>query len=122
MKKSTRFFVVLFLVLVLSMATYAYAAANSLTESGAGDGTQAISGYTVSNIHYVLDSTNPSNISAVTFSLAPTAGAGPATSVVAQVAPSTAWSTCTLTSGTWSCPLTGVTALAASNLRVVAAQ
>lgn len=122
MKKSTRFFVVLFLVLVLSMATYAYAAANSLTESGAGDGTQAISGYTVSNIHYVLDSTNPSNISAVTFSLAPTAGAGPATSVVAQVAPSATWSACTLTSGTWSCPLTGVTALAASNLRVVAAQ
>jgi hypothetical protein len=110
------------MVLVLAAAIYGFAAANTVPESGAGDGSGTISGYTISNISYALNAATPSNIDSVSFDVTPTAGAGAASTVYVQLNGAT-WDSCANTGGnTWSCNLTGVTALAAANLRVVAAE
>jgi hypothetical protein len=118
-----RYLAGLLLVLVLAASAYAFAAANIVPESGAGDGNNTISGYTVTNVTYVLNSTNPANLDSVKFNIAPTAGADAPVTVKAQLVTSGSWFDCSLVSGTqWSCTVSGVTALAANNLRVVAAQ
>jgi hypothetical protein len=110
------------LILILAAASYAFAAANVVPETGAGDGSGTISGYTVSNIHYNLNATNPANIDSVEFTLAPTPGAGAPASVQVQLNGGGTWFSCSLAAGTWTCNLSGVTALNATNLRVVAAE
>ena len=117
-----RSLVTLFLVLGLMAMASAFAAANVVPESGAGDGSGTISGYTVSNIAYDLNAANPGNIDQVSFTLAPTAGAGAPNDVQAQLVAGGSWFTCSLNSGTWECPVAGVTAQAANQLRVVAAE
>lgn len=121
MNRKARFLYPLIFALILAAVTFAYAAANTVPGSGAGDGSGAISGYTVSNVHYVLDTTNPSVISQVTFTLA---GATTPTSVKIQlVSTGGSWYSCTESAGTWTCNVGGaVTVLAADSLRVVAAQ
>jgi hypothetical protein len=118
----SRFLPALMLVLILAAAAFAFAAANVVPESGAGDGSGAISGYTVTNVHYNLNATTPTNIDSVQFTLAPTAGAGTPASVQVQLNGGGSWFSCSLAAGTWTCNLSGVTALSANNLRVVAAQ
>ena len=82
------------LVLVLAGATYAFAAANTVPASKAGDGSGAISGYVVSAIHYNLNAITPTNIDSVTFTLdsAPVAGS---TIKIKLVAAGSTWYTCT---------------------------
>lgn len=121
---SRRLVVMFALLLLLAAVSYGFAAANVLPETGAGDGQQTISGYTITNVTYTLNTTTPSNIDKVTFDIAPTAGASAPTTVKAKlVAASSTWFACSKTTGTtWSCNVTGVTATAADELRVVAAQ
>lgn len=118
MKKSHRLSGIILIALVLMVATYAFAAANTMpTTTSAGDGTTAITGYTITNVKYVLDSTDPSKINTVTFTIAPTS----ASVVKIQLVSTGTWYTCTNTTGSVSCAIGGaVTATAASNLRVVA--
>jgi hypothetical protein len=111
------------LLLILSAAAYGFAAANTVPASGAGDGAGAITGYTISNVQYALNATTPANIDSVSFTITPGAGAGAPTTVKAKlVSSSSTYSTCTLTGATWTCNVTGVTATAADELRVIAAQ
>ncbi|MBI1877784.1 MAG: hypothetical protein HYR94_06085 [Chloroflexi bacterium] len=120
-----RYFAILVLIMVFASSVYAFAAANVVPETGAGDGSNTISGYTVSNVTYSLNAASPANIDTVSFDLAPTAGAGPATTVKAQLVTGGAWFNCTTpgASRDWDCSVAGaVTALAANNLHVVAAQ
>jgi hypothetical protein len=120
-----RYFAMLVLILIFASSAYAFAAANVVPESGAGDGSNTISGYTVSNVTYALNAANPANIETVSFDLAPTAGAGPATKVKVQLVSGGAWFNCTTPGASldWDCSVAGgVTALAANNLHVVAAQ
>lgn len=117
--KRTRFMFVLVFALVLAVTSYAFAAANTVPESGAGDGAEAVSGYTIANVHYNV---TDANVSAVSFTVTPTAGAG-AASMVKVTLDGTTWATCSLSAGTWNCPLgTPVTVLSATNLRVIAVQ
>ncbi len=117
-----RYLAVLALVLIMAASAYAFAASNVVPESGAGDGNDTISGYTVTNVTYTLNAT-PTSIDSVKFNIAPTAGALAPTTVKAKLVSSGSWFSCALVSGTqWSCTVTGVTALAADNLQVVAAQ
>ena len=111
-------------MLLLATAAYGFAAGNSLQETGAGDGQEDISGYTISNVTYTLNATNPVNIDKVTFDVAPTAGANAPTDVrVKLVTGSRTWFTCGLDTGTtWDCTITGVTSNAVNELRVVAAE
>jgi hypothetical protein len=111
------------MLLILSAATYGFAAANTVPVSGAGDGVGVISGYTVSNVKYALNATTPSNIDSVSFTLTPSGTAGAPTTVKAKLlSTSTTYSACTLATSTWTCTVTGVTATAADELRVIAAQ
>ncbi len=123
MKRARRLTVVAVFAIV-AVAAFGFAAANTVPESGAGDGSEDISGYTVTNVTYNLDTTNPAVIDTVSFDLAPTAGAGAATEVHVQLVSGGSWFTCSAgVSSDWDCDISGaVTALAANSLRVVAAQ
>lgn len=112
------------LLLILSTTAYGFAAANTLPETGAGDGQNTISGYDVTNVTYALNATTPTNLDSVTFDIAPSAGASAPVTVKAKlVSGSSTWFACSNTTGTtWACTVTGVTAAAANELRVVAAQ
>ena len=120
MKKSHRLSGIILIALILTVATFAFAAANTMpATTSAGDGERAISGYTVSNVKYNLDTTNPSLISTVTFNIAPAA----ASTVKIQLVTTGTWFDCTNTAGAVSCNVAGaVTALDAANLRVVASE
>lgn len=117
-KRFPKVVLVVLISLVLAAATFAYAAANTVPSSNAGDGSGTVSGYTVTNIHYTLDPTNPANISNVAFTLNSAAAS-------AQVTlDGTHWFPCTITGGTSvSCVTTGAnepTVLSVVNLRIVA--
>lgn len=106
----------------LSMAL---TAANVVPATKAGDGSGAISGYTVdgttpNNVHYTLNSTDPTKIDSVTFKVdtAPVAGS---TMKVQLDQPSGAWYSCTNSTTTLTCSTTGALVLDADNLRVVIA-
>ena len=111
------------LLLILSAVAYGFAAANTVPASGAGDGAGAITGYAISNVQYSLNATTPANIDSVSFTVTPGGGAGAPTTVKAKlVSSSTTYSPCSLSGSTWTCAFTGVTAAAADELRVIAAQ
>jgi len=116
-----RTIVVAVLALAVASGVYAFAATNTVPGSTAGAGSGAISGYTVSNIQYTLNSSNPANLDAVGFTIAPAA----ASTVKIQVAAVGAWYNCTNAAGTVSCNTTvgtQATAAGATQLTVVAAQ
>lgn len=50
---------------------YAFTASNTVPATTAGAGTGVVSGYTVTNIHYSLDATTPTNIDSLTFTISP---------------------------------------------------
>lgn len=106
---------------LIAAATVGYAGANTVPASRAGDGQAAISGYTVTNVHYTLDSNNPSTVTGLSFTLAPALPAGGAARV--SLNGGLSWLASNACSGTSniSCSLSAsVTTL--GNLRVVAAQ
>ena len=69
MKFRYRILALLALAVILSAATYGFAAANSVPAGVAGEGMGVISGYTVSSIQYYLDSSDPTQFDHVTFTL-----------------------------------------------------
>jgi hypothetical protein len=119
----SRLVIIIALALILGASSYAFAAANTVPVTGAGDGSGTISGYAAGSIHYNLNTGNPSSIDSVSFTLTPIdPSAGTPASVKAQIG--TTWAdSCTLSSGTWTCSFTGgVSVLNANSLRIVAAQ
>src|SRR3984885_6041383 len=57
--------------LAIGGGVYAFTASNTVPLTTAGTGAGAVSGYTVTNIHYVLDATTPANIDSLTFTISP---------------------------------------------------
>ena len=106
--------------LVFSIGGYAFTASNTVPNATLGQGSNTISGYTLSSVAYNLDGTTPSNVDSVTFTISPTT----ASSVKAQLASGGTWYACTNTSGSVSCATTSpqLTAAAATSLNVVASQ
>jgi hypothetical protein len=92
--RNIRYLAIFALVLILAGATYAFAAANTVPTSKAGDGSGVISGYAVSVIHYNLNATTPTTIDSVTFTL-DTAPASGSTLKIKLVNAGTTWYTCT---------------------------
>ncbi|MBK9546355.1 MAG: hypothetical protein IPO51_11025 [Dehalococcoidia bacterium] len=76
---------------LMSVLTYGFAAANTVPASNAGDGSQAVSGYTVSAVHYGLDLNTPSNIATLTFTVTPGIPATGAVRVSVVTPPSAYW-------------------------------
>jgi hypothetical protein len=68
----TKILVATVVVAVVGGGVYAFTASNTVPATTAGSGAGVVSGYTITNIHYVLDSTTPSNIDSVTFTITPT--------------------------------------------------
>ena len=112
--------------MVLAVAVYGFAAANVVPESGAGDGSGTVSGYTITNIDYTLLASDPTKVDSLTLDAAPTAGAGAATDVRITVDAGSTWITCSgPVTNTWTCnfaALSEPSVSAITNLQVVAAE
>ena len=118
-KRRGRLLATLVVAGVLATATYAFTASNTVPASRAGDGSGAISGYTVSNVAYTLNATNPANLDSVAFTL----DASASVAKIKLVAAGSTWYSCTNPSGNnWTCATTGAAVAPADQLQVVATQ
>ena len=110
---------VLLLVLAVMAGAYGFAATNTVVAPRAGDGAGTISGYTVSNVAYTLNSSNPQVLDKVEFDL----DAAASTVKVRLQSMGGTWYSCTNTSGNhWSCNTPGQGVQPANELRVVAVE
>jgi hypothetical protein len=55
----------------IGVGAYAFTASNTVPATTAGAGSGAVSGFTITNLHYNLDATTPANIDSLTFTIAP---------------------------------------------------
>jgi hypothetical protein len=115
--------------LAIGGGAYAFTASNTVPASTAGAGAGAVSGYTVTNLHYALDATTPTNIDSLTFTISPPVPSTSTGKVVISAALSTGGPTTytcsTDTTGTSvTCATTSPQLLAAllTGVTVVAAQ
>jgi hypothetical protein len=69
--RSSKIAVAVVVALAIGGGAYAFTASNTVPTSTAGAGTGAVSGYTVTNLHYTLDATTPANIDSLTFTISP---------------------------------------------------
>ncbi|MBI2332580.1 MAG: hypothetical protein HYU84_10560 [Chloroflexi bacterium] len=106
-------------ILSIAAVSYAFAAANTVPATKAGDGTGTVSGYTLTSVVYTLNGTDPTTLDSVSFDLGAAAATG---KVKAQLVSSGGtWYGCTLDTGTvWICTTTGLTVSSIDQLRVVA--
>ena len=116
-KRSFKVFLIGMAAIILATISFAYAASNTVTAGKVGSGVATITGYAVTNVTYTLDSNNPVNITAVAFTLDASA-----TTVKVRLVTGGTLFPCTGGPTNWSCTITGVTATAANNLEVDAAQ
>jgi len=86
-------------IVIIAGGAYAFAAANTVPDSAAGYAASAVPGYTVTDIVYDLDDTDPTLVDAITFAIAPSTGGEVAVIVKVQTATSGAWTDCTLAAG-----------------------
>lgn len=112
--------VVAIIAFVFASVTYAFAASNTgIPDQKAGDGAGAVSGYTITNVAYTLDGTNPQLIASVAFNLS-----ADAATVKVRLVSTGVWYNCIVThSSPWpvTCNTTSATVASADELRIVAA-
>lgn len=108
------------LAVTVGLVTYALTASNTVPVTKAGAGAGRISGYSVSNVRYKLNATDPRNIDLVTFDLDTAPPAGSTIRVKLQSGGST-WYACTAAGAATSCGTTTpqATAAGADELMVV---
>ena len=113
-------------ILTISVVAYGFAAANVVPESGAGDGSGTVSGYTISNIDYTLLASDPTKVESVSFDVVATEGASAPDDVRVTVDAGTTWITCTgPTTNNWACAFgtgTEPSVSAITSLQVVAVE
>jgi hypothetical protein len=68
---SIRLFVALGAALAVSIGAYAFTAANTVPSSRAGSGSAGVSGYTISGLHFTLNSSAPQRTDSATFTISP---------------------------------------------------
>jgi hypothetical protein len=112
------------LILVIAAAVYGFAAANTVEDSGAGDGAGTIYGYAITNIQYTLNSSDPGNIDSVEFDIDDLGGVlgDPSTVQIELESGSGSWYSCSISSGHATCDTTSPAqdVAGATELRVVA--
>jgi hypothetical protein len=122
MRNGKRFLGTALVIGLLAAGSYALTASNTFANATnkSGIGSQAITGFAVSNVHYTLDATDNTVYSAVTFDLDGTAG-----DVRAKVlSTATTYVTCDNTDAitfSWTCPVTNTVA-ESDSLTVIAVQ
>lgn len=105
------------LAAALALATFAFTASNTVPGSKAGKGEGAISGYVVSSVAYTLNTTTPSNIDSVAFTLDSAA----ATVKAKLVQSSSTYTDCTVAGLNVTCDFApDVAVLSANELSVIA--
>ena len=106
-----------FVVIMVVSTTYAFAAGNTVLPATGGDGASDVSGYTITNVSYSLDATDPTKLDGISFTLNTSAR-----SVRAKLsAAGSTWYTCNPLSGNdWSCNTPGATTISIDQLRVTA--
>lgn len=122
--RTFRTMIILIVALVFASTAFALAASNTMADAGkAGDGSNTVSGYTVTGVTYNLDVTDPSLIASVEFDL-DTAASSVAASLTDASSTETFASACNDGgSGThWTCTFGTVSALDAATFRVISAQ
>ena len=65
------FGVVVGAVALTALGAYAFTSSNTVPQSNVGAGSGTVSGYTVSNVHYSLNATTPTNVDSLTFNVSP---------------------------------------------------
>jgi hypothetical protein len=95
MSRTLKIMFVVFAILIVSVAAYAFAAANTVPATKAGSGAGVISGYTVSNIVYNLNLADPTVLDSVDFTLSAAAG----TVKIKLVAAGSTWYDCSVVTG-----------------------
>ena len=121
------------IAVVASMAiaggAYAFTASNTVPSTTAGAGVGTVSGFTITNLHYALNATTPTNIDSLTFTVSPVIPSTGTGKVIVQAILSTGGpSTYTCTTNTAgdvvTCPTTSPQLAAAllTSVTVVAAQ
>jgi len=96
-------------------------AANSVPATKAGDGSNTITGYTVTSVHYTLNGTDPSKVDQVAFTVDSTPVAG--STLKAQLVAGGSWYSCSNSGTAVTCATTSPQATVAPTdaLRVVIA-
>lgn len=118
--RNLKWLISLIVILILTTAANAIAAANTpVPVSKVGDGSGVISGYAISNVHYVLNAT-PLTIDSVTFTLNTEPVAGSAIKIKLVSAGST-WHNCTNVTTAVTCATSGATVESVDELRVIVA-
>jgi hypothetical protein len=100
MPRNFKVLLIAMLVIVIAGGSYAFAAANVVPDTAAGYKANVVSGYTVTNIVYDLNTLDPTLVDKITFSVSPTSGDVPAATVKVQTAGGGSWKGCTLVAGT----------------------
>ncbi len=115
--------------LAIAGGAYAFTASNTVPATTAGAGAGAVSGFTVTNLHYALNATTPANIDSLTFTISPAVPSTSSGKVIVSAALSTGGPTnytcSTDTAGTTvTCATTSpqLTAALLTGVTVVAAQ
>lgn len=70
-KRKITILIAIVVALAIAGGVYAFTASNTVPLTTAGSGSGVVSGYTVTNLHYVLDATTPVNIDSLTFTISP---------------------------------------------------
>jgi hypothetical protein len=70
-KRKMSIFFGIVIALAIGGGAYAFTASNTVPATTAGAGAGAVSGYTVTNLHYGLNTTTPTNIDSLTFTISP---------------------------------------------------
>ena len=108
------------LILLVALAAYGFTNSNTVPASNAGSGSGAISGYTISAVTYTLNGANPNNLDQVAFTIAPAN-----TTTIKIRLDGVTWYACVRVGAAVTCNTTvgtQATAVAATNLEVVAVQ
>jgi hypothetical protein len=73
MRNKKKMAIILGFVIAVAIAggAYAFTASNTVPATTAGSGAGAVSGFTVTNLHYTLNTTTPANIDSLTFTISP---------------------------------------------------
>jgi hypothetical protein len=70
-RRLTSIVVAVGIALAVGGGAYAFTASNTVPNAAVGAGAGTVSGYVISNMHYALDATTPTNIDTLTFTVSP---------------------------------------------------
>lgn len=114
---------------LVAIGAYAFTASNTVPDTNAGAGTADVSGYTVSDVHYTLNATTPTDVDSLSFTVSPAIPAAGRGTVVVSVGltsggPNSYDCTRNAAGDTVTCATTSpqLTAESVTDLTVVAAQ